>query len=357
MKNSIGKHLFHAVLLIALIIFAFWFALKDDMEQVLSHIKQVSIPWLIVVIFMGILYYVLQGFMLYIVGRRYEKTLTLHDGIENAYAAAFFNGVTPLGGGQVAQTYVFHKRGVNYSDIASILWKDFFLYQCVVVIFALLLLLLNIAYTFDEFPTIIPLVYLGLAIDASVILILWTMSHFPRLYTNISDGLIHLLHRIHIVKNPVLTKAKWNAQIEYFSLEVKQLKEDKKLIVTGLAINLLRQIIYYSIPFFVGIGIGLPLSFSDLFTVWLLSCCIHMMNALTPLPGDTGWTESVFIVMFGFVFQRVYASSIMIFWRTATYYVPICIGGIIFFIIKTRKKHVSVKEECDEPSAMKKADL
>lgn len=343
MKNTWIKNLFHAVLLLALIAFAFWFALKDDMQEVLNNITHVSVFWLVIMLMLGMLYYVLQGFMLFRIARKYDEKITWKAGIENAFAGAFFNGVTPLGGGQIAQTYVFHKQGISYSHIASILWKDFFLYQCVVVGFAFILLMCNIPYTFSTFPALIWLVYLGFLIDASVIVILWTMSHFPKLYSSISTLLIHLLSRMHIVKNPVLTQAKWKAQIEYFACEVASLKQDKKIIVQGVAINVLRQLIYYSIPFVVGIGIGLPLTFQDLLIVWLLSCCIHMMNALTPLPGDTGWTESVFIILFGFVFQRSYASSIMILWRMATYYVPIAIGGCLFFIIKTRDK-VQVKQ-------------
>ncbi|MGX8835239.1 lysylphosphatidylglycerol synthase transmembrane domain-containing protein [Amedibacillus sp. YH-ame6] len=340
MKNTMSKNIFQFILLSVLIVFAFWFALKDDMKEVLINVRHVSIFWLIIVLAMGVLYYALQGYMLYTIGKKYKHDLTFLDGLENAYCAAFFNGVTPLGGGQVAQAYVFHKKHVSYRDIASILWKDFFVYQSVVVLFALVLLLVFMPFCFEMFPQWIWLVYLGLIIDASVIVILWTMSHFPALYAKISSIFVNLLHRMHIVKNKNATLEKWNYQVHYFADEVKSLKKDKKLLIKGILINIFRQVIYYSIPFFVGIGLGIPLDMGDFILVLLLSCCIHMLNALTPLPGDTGWTESVFIIIFGFVFQRVYASSIMILWRMATYYIHIMIGGITFLVVKSRKKQI-----------------
>lgn len=61
MGNSWKKTLAQAALLLALIAFAFWFALKDDYEQVLYHLTSVSIPWLLWIMFCGILYYILQG--------------------------------------------------------------------------------------------------------------------------------------------------------------------------------------------------------------------------------------------------------------------------------------------------------
>lgn len=64
---------------------------------------------------------------------------------------SFFNGVTPLGGGQVAQTYAFRKLDMQYSDIASVLWKDFFLYQSTVLFYVSILLLTRFSYAMEHF--------------------------------------------------------------------------------------------------------------------------------------------------------------------------------------------------------------
>ena len=337
MKKTIQKNIFQILLLAVLITFAFWFALKDNMDGVIENLKHVSSICIILIIVMGILYYSLQGYLLFCIARKYQPSITFRDGLKNAYTAAFFNGVTPLGGGQVAQTYAFRKLHISYRDIASILWKDFFLYQSVVVGFAFFLLVTNIALSFSTFSAFIWLIYLGFLINASVIVILWTMSHFPKLYGKLSDVLVVLLHKLHLIKNKEATLEKWNAQVHYFSKEVKKLKEDGHLIIKGLIVNLIRQIIYYSIPFVIGLGLGLPLSFSDLWLILLLSCFIHMLNALTPLPGDTGWTETAFILIFSIAFKRVNASAIMILWRMATYYMAILIGGFTFIRIKMSK--------------------
>ena len=342
MGNNWKKTLAQAILLLTLIGFAFWFALKDDYQQVLQNLTNISIGWLILIMCCGILYYLLQGYMLFTITKSYKKDITFKDGCYNAYIAAFFNGVTPLGGGQVSQTYAFRKLAISYHDIASILWKEFFLYQSVVVGFASLLIFTHLAYSIHTFSGYVLLVFAGLLINASVILILWTMSHFPKLYTKISSVLVGLAYKLHIIKKKEETLEKWNTQVHYFSVEVKKLKEDKRLIGKGLCINLLRQIIYYSIPYLVGLGLGLSLNPSDIITVLLLSCFIHMLNALTPLPGDSGWTESAFILIFSIPFGSIYASSIMILWRAATYYLNILIGGILFLIFKSKDYETAV---------------
>ena len=110
--------------------------------------------------------------------------------------------MTPLGGGQVAQTYAFRKLAISYQDIASILWKEFFLYQSVVVGFACLLIMTHFTFSIHTFSGYFLLVLAGLCINASVILILWTMSHFPKLYTWISEKVVFPWgKKFHIIKN------------------------------------------------------------------------------------------------------------------------------------------------------------
>ena len=84
-----------------------------------------------------------------------------------------------------------------------------------------------------------------------------------------------------------------------------------------------------------GISAAGVISLSDLINVLLMSACIHMLNALTPLPGDTGWTESAFILIFAVLFGRTEASSVMILWRVATYHIQLIAGGIIFLYVKS----------------------
>ena len=224
---------------------------------------------------------------------------------------------------------------MQYSDIASVLWKDFFLYQSTVLFYVSILLLTRFSYAMEHFQIYFFLVLLGFAINASVILILWTMARFPKLYVKISRGIVNVGFRFHIVKNKAYTLEKWQGQILYFNEEIKKLKEDRRMIVEAVLLNFLRMTIFYAIPYVAALALQVPLSLSDLINVLLMSACIHMLNALTPLPGDTGWTESAFILIFAVLFGRTEASSVMILWRVATYHIQLIAGGIIFLYVKS----------------------
>ena len=100
----------------------------------------------------------------------------------------------------MAQTYAFRKLDMQYSDIASVLWKDFFLYQSTVLFYVSILLLTRFSYAMEHFQIYFFLVLLGFAINASVILILWTMARFPKLYVKISRGIVNVGFRFHIAR-------------------------------------------------------------------------------------------------------------------------------------------------------------
>ena len=78
---------------------------------------------------------------------------------------------------------------------------DFFLYQSTVLFYVSILLLTRFSYAMEHFQIYFFLVLLGFAINASVILILWTMARFPKLYVKISRGIVNVGFRFHIVKN------------------------------------------------------------------------------------------------------------------------------------------------------------
>ena len=337
MQKPLSKRILNALLLLSLTIFAFWFALKDDYQLVLRQISKISWVWLVFILALGILYYILQGIVLYLIGRTYKKDMRVQDGIDNAFIAAFFNGVTPLGGGQVAQTYAFRKLRMKYHDIASTLWMDFFIFQSVVLIYAGLLIIFKFTFALEMFPQFLILIIVGFLVNSSVIVCLWTMIRFPKIYTKISAWIIRLLHRLHIIKDMESTTKKWNQQLLYFQQEVNKLKHFRKLIFQCGLLYVFRQTLFYILPFIVAYALGVHLPLSDLINVIAISAFIHMLNALTPLPGDTGWTETAFILLFGLVFGRTNASSVMILWRLSTYHLNVIIGGIRFMKVKSKK--------------------
>lgn len=345
MRKKVSKVIGQILLLAFLTAFALWFALRENGAAIILQIQRLSILWILCIVVLGILYYVIQGYILYMIAKKYNEKIQIKDGVCNAYVAAFFNGVTPLGGGQIAQTYAFRKLKMSYGDIASVLWKDFFLYQSVIVTYASILLILGIFMVMPNIFFYYLLAVVGFLINGSVIFLLWTMARFPNAYHKITKVIIRIGFKLRIVKNQEEVSKKLDHQMEEFTKQIQSMKKEKGMIRKAVCCNIVRQTINYMIPVINIYALGYSLHLKDIVDILIMSCLIHMLNALTPLPGDSGWTESAFILIFSVMLGRIDAGTVMILWRTATYYIHVVIGGFTFLTIRYKKV---IRKECLE---------
>ena len=144
------KKTFQKILMILIILLAFYLILKDDAYEILKNLSQISFYEYLPILLLGSSFIWLSGFILYRIEKAYRPVKKI-DGVLQAYIQTFFNGVTPLGGGQVALSVLLKKEGFEASEIASILWKDFFYFQSGMLITVMVLLLGSIEYGFIFF--------------------------------------------------------------------------------------------------------------------------------------------------------------------------------------------------------------
>ena len=82
------------------------------------------------------IFYLINAMNLTLFAKVYEKRLYLKQGIVNAMAGIFFNGITRMAsGGQFYQVYAFNKQGIKATYSSSILLMIFIVYQSVLVVY------------------------------------------------------------------------------------------------------------------------------------------------------------------------------------------------------------------------------
>lgn len=115
------------------------------------------------------------------------------------------------------------------------------------------------------------------------------------------------------------------------------MRNHKKMIVMLSLSVVVRLLIYYSIPFFCAKALRIPVGIDRLIDIIALSSYVAMINAFLPMPGSAGGTEATFILMFSTIFSHTDAASIMILWRSITFYQTLIIGGLVFMYGKMQK--------------------
>ncbi|MDH6367974.1 MULTISPECIES: lysylphosphatidylglycerol synthase transmembrane domain-containing protein [Breznakia] len=343
------------LLILGLTAFGLWFALKDHYREVLGMLANLSIVAIIVIFMYGLSYNFIIGWIYKIIGKTYKHSYRYKDGLAVAFVGAFFSGITPsASGGQFAQAYILKQQGLKMSSGLSLLWIDFIIYQSVMVAYTTVLMVLRFTYYFTEQSSFFILVLIGYLINSAVIVFLYTMAKFPKAYTRLSGFVVRLLGKLHIVKHPEETLAKWNVSLNQFTKEIQEIKHKKKMVIKCVALNVLRLTLLYALPLFIAYLMKLDVNIGMLFDVITMSAFVMIANAFLPVPGASGGTEAAFILIFSTLFSGVEANSIMILWRFATYHLIMLVGGMCFIILKRKydKQKVSVitKEDYHENS-------
>lgn len=336
MNKSSKRYFLNFLLIIGFAAAVLWFALKDDFEDIMGLMGNVSWYWFLVILCWGLIYNCIIAWIYKIMGKRYKENYSHTEAIENAFIGTFFSGITPSAtGGQIGQMYIMKKQGIKMSDAASLLWADFIIYQTTMMIYVTILYFCVFA-TVYESNLFFLLVLVGYLINAVIIAALWTMALFPKVYVKLSHLGVCLLSNIHMIKDKESTLQKWTHQLNSFTLEIKTLKKDKKLIVQTVGINILRLTMLYALPFVVCYAMGVKLPMSQFVTVIAMSSFVTMANTFIPIPGASGGTEWAFVAIFSTIIDSTLAKSVMIFWRFSTYHFVMIVGGLIFVLAKRK---------------------
>jgi uncharacterized protein (TIRG00374 family) len=332
MKKLFSNVWVNLLFMLSLTLAALVFALYDSFETVINTIINLQLHELLIIMFWGFIPYLLWGAVLTVLGRTIMPKFKLSQGIVNAYVGGFMSGITPSStGGQVAQTLAYRKSGMKASQGAGLVWMDFFFFQFTFIITAFVLYFIFLG-TFRNLA--INVVFaISLAANSALVVLLWIMIQFPRLYHRIVRWSIVLLHKLKFVKNKEKILEDWNSTITHFTNAIAVSNNAPVFWkVTGL--YFLRHIAYFSTPFAIGQLLGLPIAWTDYWPMLALANFISCANTFVPLPGSSGATESLFVLVFSTVIGKSAAASTMILWRFANFYVPLLVGGYFFVNIR-----------------------
>lgn len=321
------------MLIAALTAAALWFALKDNYQEVMAAIAQISPLGLFIILIWGVLFTCVWGLVYYIMGKKLVPTYSILDGIIVAFTGTFFSGITPSStGGQFGQAYILKKQGIDYADGASLLWADFIIYQTTMMVYVTILFLTKYAYYSTQSAWFF-IVLAGYVVNVLVILALYTLAIFPKVYIALAKMAAGWLSRLKFVKNPAQMVESWTVQMTSFTREIKKLSKDRKMIIQCAAVNVLRLTLLYSLPFFIARFMHIKIGLDKFFDVVALSSFVYMANSFIPIPGASGGTEVLFKILFASLFGTL-SSAVMILWRVSTFHIILVLGGLIFLAAK-----------------------
>ncbi|MEG0453419.1 MAG: lysylphosphatidylglycerol synthase transmembrane domain-containing protein [Coprobacillus sp.] len=332
MKNK--KYFLNILIILLIGGVSIYLSIGNQFDKVVEAFTHAKIQWIIVMAFIMLLYYIVDALSLWYFGKAYKSDYSYKQSFVNAISGTFFNGITPFAsGGQFAQVYIFNKQGISPTNSSSILLMCFICYQSILVLYTGVVVFFKFDYFMNEGSGVFGLAILGFLINFIVILGLFGGAKSKKLQNFLTHTILKLLCKIRIMKDYEMTCARIEQYLSDFREQLLFLQKNKPVLVKSCLCNFIKLTIIYSMPFFAAKALNIQVSWFAFFDFLGLCSFIYLINAFLPIPGASGGSEGVYVLLFSFL-GPVATSSSLFLWRFMSYYLGLIIGGLVFSLDK-----------------------
>lgn len=351
-KKNIKKYILNVAVILIVGGLSIYFSIGNQLEGTIKSLKHCHLGWLLVVAILMCIFYLINAMNLTLFAKVYKKDYTLKQGIVNAMAGIFFNGITPMAsGGQLYQVYAFNKQGIKATYSSSILLMIFIVYQSVLVAYTSIIMLLKFVYFSKLYSGFFSLAFIGFIINLVVISTLFLGAKSEKLQNFLSNNVVKILAKLHIVKSYEEVSSQIERKLENFRIELNLLQKNKPILLKSIGLNVLKLTILYSIPFFCSLAMNVPLSWRHFFDLIGITAFVYLISDFVPLPGASGGSEGSFYILLRYFLKGATSATLLV-WRFATYYAGLILGGLTMsfsrelnFATKNDKKEITENDQ------------
>ena len=336
MKDT-KKIILNILIFALLIFFTYYFIFKDyDMKYVMENIRNLDLCFLVLAFATMFLYFVLEALNIRLILKSFNEKLSVFQAIKNVLICFFFSAITPGGsGGQPIAIYYLSKEKINVSHSTMAFLIELFGYNCSKVIIG------TVSYFLlpDEISSELRLIFIIGFCFSMVPTLLTLIGIF---YKKLAAKLVGLTIRIlkfFKVKDMEEKEKVIREELKLFSDSSHYVKKHKKEFIKSIVLSALQVLTFYIIPFIVYKSLHL-----DGISILMFIACqavIHCSASSIPIPGAVGITETVFLVIYGFIYASPdLLQSSLIVSRMVTFYVYVVVSLIVYLItlLKVEKK-------------------
>lgn len=312
---------------------------NENPTMILEHFTNLSIRWTLIGFACIGLYWGIETIIQYLLVERIHKGNKLWNSFKVVMSGHFFNAITPFAsGGQPMQAFMMMKQGVPLGSSASVLLSKFIIYQLTLTLYSMIVLIVQLKFFVVKVKGIAYLSLVGFTVNLGVVIVL-VMAAFMRKRTKKIGFLgINLLHKFHLIKDVYSQKKKLIKQMDLFGNNIDEMKKNKMLIARIGFLTASQLTAYFLIPYAVYRAFGLK--GAQVLVIVSAAAFIVMFSSFVPIPGSSGVAEGSFFLLFQLFFPQAILPTAVLCWRIITFYVPLCLGGIIT-VLPNQKNEVT----------------
>ncbi len=307
----------------------------DGMENILHVLSSVDYTWVLAGLGCLLIHWFCESLNLHIPIKKIYHDQEFVNSIKVSMIGQLFNNITPFSsGGQPMQAYELNKTGKRVSDSLSAMAIKFIITQTALVVSTLVIVVIE----FDFFKTLMQdylwIAMIGFIVNIIAIIVMILAGLKKEMIIYITNPIVKLLGKIHIIKEEERTIEKLNESIDNFSKQFIIMKSEKTMVIKMFLVAVIQSMAYYSITYMVYRAFGNHgISFLQIIPT---QAFLLLIMTFIPTPGSGLGAEGGFYLLFNSIFQNGTINMSILFWRMYTFYLPIIVGAL--FLIPTKRK-------------------
>ncbi len=301
---------------------------ETDLRQILTAAAEADKLWLLTA-------FAAAGLFLWCEGSNLARLLRasgceaagIRDGFHYACTGFFFSAVTPsASGGQPMQLYRMYRDGVDFARGSLALLGEFLSFQVVSTALAAAGFLFQRRFLAEELGggQYFLLAGMGLNLLAAALALLLIVR--PDAVGRLVSGAVKLIS-LFSRKRGGQAEGFLSSQLAEYGNGAAQLRQNPSLIAKTLATTLVQLAAMYGVTYLAYRAMGFD-TWSFL-QVTALQAVLSVSVSVLPLPGAVGVSEGVFLLLFQAAMPGGAAGAFMILSRTAGFYLPVAVTGIL----------------------------
>ncbi len=343
MKKIRWQIVFNAVVAGVCVTLVLYFIFSEDgLKDFLQSSQSVLWQWVLLALLAHICGEVTDCALVWLLTREKYKRFSFSNGVKVGVVGHFYSSVTPGGaGGQPMQLYCLRKLGVDAAFSASMLVQKFVVYQCVSVVYTIILVVLKSSYVLSSVQGTLIILFAGVGLLTQLLTTSFVLAAAlkPRFIKRTAGVIFKIARRLHplrrFMSGELFTEIVDKTDVFYDSN--KDFFKKPKLVAAAVLLVFMQITFIYSVPYCVYRGFTADAE-NSVATVFCAVSFVNMVSSVLPIPGASGVSEIAFSVFFGSFFTPYTLKSATLTWRCISYYFTIVAGMPYSFLAKPKKK-------------------
>lgn len=238
------------------------------------------------------------------------------------------------------QIYYMNKEKIPIPVATVILMIVTITYKLVLVVIGLGVLIFGQGFLHRYLEGILPVFYLGLALNVFCVSFMTLLVFHPVLAERIILTGMDWMEKLHLLKKKQSRRTKFQASMEVYRETAEYLKDHKMVIVNVILITFVQRIALFTVTWMV--YLAFRMEGTPMWDVVLLQAVISVSVDMLPLPGGMGISESLFLKIFMSVFASVTLPA-MVLSRGLGYYSQLLISALftvvaqLYYTMRTQR--------------------